>query len=122
MCIQPEPLHAEELTLVTLVVTDPSYVRTDGSLVFFVRPYGSEPQDVPDREAPELNQFVPGERARTGFYQDGVAYVPVDLWLRPWGDVWADEFMVVPQPGMEFSARNAAGTDGCVIAPAIVGE
>jgi hypothetical protein len=118
----PAPLVSGEPQLVTLIVSDASYVREDGVLVFFVRPYGSEPKDVPDGEAPELNDFVPDERARTGFYQDGVAYVALDLWLRPWGDVWAAEFMVVPQPGMEFSARNATGTDGCTFAPTIVEE
>ena len=122
LCVLPHPLVVGELQRVTLLVSDPSYVRSDGSLVFFVQPYGSQPQDVPDGEAPELFQFVPDGRARAGFYKEGVAYVAVDLRLRPWGDVWAAEFNVVPQAGMGFSARNALDTDGCRIAPTIVEE
>ena len=115
----PEPLTAGAVQQVTLIVSDSSYVplHPEGALVFFVRPYGSEPRDVPDGPAPELNQFVPDERASTGFYKDGVGYVKVELRLRPWGNVWAGKFMVIPKIGMQFSARNAQGTDGCTVEP-----
>jgi hypothetical protein len=124
LCVVPEPLTAGVVQEVTLIVSDPSYVplHPQGELVFFVRPYGSEPRDVLDGPAPDLNQFVPDERAKTGLYQDGVAYVGLPLQLRPWGDVWAAKFMVMPRSGMEFSALNFLFTDGCVIAPTIVEE
>jgi hypothetical protein len=117
ICLLPDPLYVGQPTRLTVIVSDQSYVREGGVLVFFVRPYGSEPKDVPDGEAPELNEFVPDERAGTGFYKEGIAYVGIDLPLQAWGDVWVGELTLIPQEGMEFAGHNALLTDACLVIP-----
>ena len=73
LCVEPQTVTAGQVRKVAVSVYDESYVRSDHKLVFFVRPFGSTPTDHPDGPAPELNQFVPDERAGTGLYQEGVA-------------------------------------------------
>ena len=73
--------------------------------------------DVPDGDAPELNEFVPDERCRPGFYKDGISYVGVDVRVQSGGDVWVGELIVIPLEGMQFSMDNASFTHGCVVTP-----
>lgn len=120
LSLTPDPLYAGQPTLVTVIVEDASYVREDQTLLLFVRPYGSNPQDVADRQAPELRQFVPDPRVWGSFYKDGVAYVGIDLPLRRQEDMWTGELVVVPVVGMALSVRNAADTAGCVIDQSVV--
>jgi hypothetical protein len=94
-----------------------SATAAEDSLAFAARPYGSQPKDVPDGEAPELNEFVPDERAKMGFYKDGIPFVRVDVRVQSWGDVWVGELIVIPQEGMQFCIHNAAMTDACVVTP-----